>query len=286
MSFSKAFSLSCCATGTRMRAWGLPQLYHVQILRHYCHDWGLVGRRIAWARSIVLRGILRAQFRTIDPMKRGSSRPKPVRDRDRDSESKRSKPADAGNRVTVGVVGCSETFDYSEVDDSRHTSDRVLSWFVSPLTHQSFQSDVRDKKHHRSQRHSPTYFAGLFSRASFMELIDRKKLEYEKHIVARKSGSIAVAADESAVDGDAHAAVHHFCRKGIARSQAILKALQEGYAVELLRPQQYGGQLWRLCSWLEEAMGSPSGCNVCLLPPGAVRGDVAHEDSDNFMLQV
>ena len=111
-----------------------------------------------------------------------------------------------------------------------------------------------------------------------MELVDRKKLEYEKHIVARKSQDV--------VEGGREAAVLHFCRKGIARSQAIDKAVSEGYAVELLRPQQYGGQLWRLCSWLEEAMGSPSGCNVCLLPPGTARGEVAHEDSDNFMMQV
>jgi hypothetical protein len=224
-------------------------------------------------------------------MKRGSralelNHQKPVRDRQRDTESKRSKPADSCNKVTVGVAGCSETFDYSDSDDSRYTSDRVLSWFLSPLAHQAFHSEVRDKKHHRSQRHAPTFFAGLFSRAAFMELIDRKKLEYEKHIVARKSDGVSVAADESAVDRDGYAGVHHFCRKGIARSQAIAKALSEGYAVELLRPQQYGGQLWRLCSWLEEAMGSPSGCNVCMLPPGAVRGEVAHEDSDNFMLQV
>jgi hypothetical protein len=213
-------------------------------------------------------------------MKRGPRTPQsssPKTNVDRNVESKRSKNADS-NKAPVGVVGCSETFDYSDIDDSRNTSERVLSWFVAPLNHQAFQSDIRDKKHYRSQRQNPNYFAGLFCRASFMELVDRKKLEYEKHIVARKSQDV--------VEGGREAAVLHFCRKGIARSQAIDKAVSEGYAVELLRPQQYGGQLWRLCSWLEEAMGSPSGCNVCLLPPGTARGEVAHEDSDNFMMQV
>lgn len=203
-----------------------------------------------------------------------------------DPESKRAKDAGRSSRPPVGVVGCSETFDYTDVDDSRHTCNRVLSWFVSPLTLQTFQSDVRDKKHFRSERRNAVYFAGLFSRASFMELIDRKKLEYDKHIVARKSQEPAVSAEESAGEPSGDSNLHHFCRKGIARTQAIEKALGEGYAVELLRPQQYGGQLWRLCSWLEEAMGSPSGCNVCLLPPGTARGETAHEDSDNFMLQV
>jgi hypothetical protein len=213
-------------------------------------------------------------------MKRGPRTPQsssPKTNVDRNVESKRPKNGDS-NKAPVGVVGCSETFDYSDVDDSRDTSERVLSWFVSPLDRQAFQSDIRDKKHYRSQRQNPNYFAGLFSRASFMELVDRKKLEYEKHIVARRSQEVA--------EGSREAAVLHFCRKGIARSQAIDKAVSEGYAVELLRPQQYGGQLWRLCSWLEEAMGSPSGCNVCLLPPGTARGEVAHEDSDNFMMQV
>jgi hypothetical protein len=219
-------------------------------------------------------------------MKRGPSHPAMDRDRGRNIESKRSKPAELTNKAPVGVVGCSETFDYSEIDDSRHTADRVLSWFVSPLSHLTFQSELRDKKHYRSQRCNPTYFSGLFSRASFMELVDRKKLEYDKHIVARKSYYAAVSADDAADNAHSEVGTHHFCRKGIARSQAIEKALLEGYAVELLRPQQYGGQLWRLCSWLEEAMGSPSGCNVCLLPPEAVRGETAHEDSDNFMLQV
>ena len=221
-------------------------------------------------------------------MKRGphtsqSSHHATDRDRDRDIKTKRTKPANT--KAPVGVVGCSETFDYSDMDDSRGTADRVLSWFVAPLSQRTFQCDVRDKKHCHSQRHDPTYFAGLFSRASFMELIDRKKLEYDKHIVARKSQDVAVLADDSATKLHEAGALH-FCRKGIARCQAIEKALSEGYAVELLRPQQYGGQLWRLCSWLEEAMGSPSGCNVCLLPPNSVRGEIAHEDSDNFMLQV
>jgi hypothetical protein len=211
--------------------------------------------------------------------------PKSDRGRFVGAEAKRSKQADHA-KAPVGVVGCSETFDYTDIDDSRQTCDRVLSWFVSPLTHLTFRSDVRDRKHYRSDRHSPAYFAGLFSRASFMELVDRKKLEYDRHIVARKSQCVAVSADDSALEPSGDAGVHHFCRKGIARPQAIEKALSEGYAVELLRPQQYGGQLWRLCSWLEEAMGSPSGCNVCLLPRGTARGEVAHEDSDNFMLQV
>jgi hypothetical protein len=206
---------------------------------------------------------------------------------DKDVDSKRTKTSDAAfKHAPVGVIGCSNTFDYSDVDDSRLTADRVLAWFLSPLTVQEFQVNVRDRKLHRSERHSPAYFAGLFSRASFMELVSRKKLEYEKHIVARKCEPAPILTDDAAADTNGDISVLHFCRKGIARPQAIEKALFENYAVELLRPQQYGGQLWRLCSWLEEALGSPSGCSVCLLPPGTTRGQVAHEDSDNFMLQV
>jgi hypothetical protein len=235
------------------------------------------------------------QFSYCFKMKRGprssiSNKHSIDRDRDRKVDAKRSKDSEPkcphGNKTPVGVVGCSDTFDYSDIDDSRHTADRVLSWMLSPLSHSNFHSEVRDCRHYRSERRNPSYFAGLFSHASFMELIERKKLEYDKHIVARKNLGVTSSPDDSAIGPHGEAGVHHFCRKGIAKPQAIEKALAEGYAVELLRPQQYGGQLWRLCSWLEEAMGSPSGCNVCLLPPRSVRGEVAHEDSDNFMLQV
>ena len=76
----------------------------------------------------------------------------------------------------------SNVFAYDVADDSRDTAERVLKWFISPLCSEEWESRVKDQRFYHVQRSDPNYYSGLFSRESFMQVVAKRKLEYEKHL--------------------------------------------------------------------------------------------------------
>jgi hypothetical protein len=105
-------------------------------------------------------------------------------------------------------------------------------------------------------------FASLFSRGSFEDLLRSRVLHLDRDVTASRPPSDA-RNNQGETRGGSDVLVE-------ANSAQILADLEGGNCVQLLCPQKYDDQLWRILSLLEIEFESVVGCRAILMPSSGV----------------
>ncbi len=153
-----------------------------------------------------------------------------------------------------------------------HDPRAMLEWLIAPVSVETFMSEYWEKKPLVINRNNPDYYKGLFTKDDVDHAVKEGKLEYGSRI-----NVVKYFADKGRVK---------FNKEGVAQFEDIDNFWKKGCTLQVMHPQQYMDNVWRMNSALEDFFGCLVGSNSYLTPAGS-QGLAPHfDDVEVFVLQL
>jgi len=157
------------------------------------------------------------------------------------------------------------------------TATEVLAWLLWPVTPSQFFSEYWEKRPLHVRRGRPAHLSSLFSKADIdQHLANGVEFKYGERINLARFDSVT----KRKVD------LNSGPRGAVAARSDIVSAWAGGATMQVMHPQQFHDQVWRLLAGLERAFGAVFGANS-YLTPNENQGLAPHfDDVEVFMLQL
>lgn len=155
----------------------------------------------------------------------------------------------------------------------------MFAWLIHPITIEDFFQNYWEKKPlHISREDSRGYYGSIFTRSHLLHKLKDEGLLLGTELKAMRYNKKTDAREDVSVEDDEEAPEVNL--------QQAMKMWNEGYTFQVIQPQHYNRQLWRLLTGLESTFNSLFGANA-YMTPGGTQGLAPHwDDVEAFILQV